>query len=332
MESNDLWTTKYEAKTLDEIIGQKELVAAFKSYVKNRFIPNMTLGGAPGVGKTLIIKCFAHDLGIDQEPGQFEILNASDDRGIDMVRTTLRNMAEKPRMNGGDLPKLICLDEGDAITSDAQGAMRALIQNCSDNARFILTGNYPEEFIAAINSRCPLKVVAPLTKEDATIMIKRIQEKEKFEITQDAIDALFEKSDGDMRLLMNTLQDAAMCSNFNIQRMHVITTEVKIETVKKIIEMALTNYVEARQIMVTTYQSTKDADEILRKMYDASYFVPLTQNPENNEIMQRRLRDRITEIDFRLTQKGINIFIQLDGLLNYIKLLTFIPLQCSKVK
>lgn len=325
----DLWTTKYEPKTLDEIIGQKELVAAFKSYVQRRFIPNMTLGGAPGVGKTLIVKCFAHDLGIDQEPGLFHIFNASDERGIDMVRTTLRNLAEKPTTSNEI--KLICLDEGDGITDDAQGAMRGLIQNCSENTRFILTGNYPESFLAAINSRCPLKVVAPLSKEDATIMIKRIQDSEKFTITQDAIDALFEVCDGDMRLLINRLQDAAMCSGFNIQRIHVIQTEVKLETAKKILEIAQSNFVEARQIMVTTYQSTKDAKQILRKLYDAVSYVQFAQNPEDNEIMQRRLLDRIRETDYYMTQ-GTNVFIQLDSILNYVGLLHFIPLTCSKVK
>lgn len=328
----DLWSEKYEPKTLDEVVGQKELVAFFKNCAQRKFIPNITLGGEPGVGKTLMVKLFAKELGIDQEAGQFEMFNASDENGINMVRTTLRSLAEAPRLDATGMPKLILMDEGDQITDDAQAAMRGLIQNCSDNARFILTGNYPEEFIAAINSRCPLKVVQSLTKEDIIIMIKRIQEQEKFTITQDAIDALFETSNGDMRLLINKLQDAAMCSNFNIQRMHVISVEVKLETAKKIIEMALTNFVEARQIMVTTYQTTKDEKEILRKLYDASYLVPLAQDQDNNKIMQGRLRDRITEIDFRLTQKGINIFIQLDGLLNYIRLLNFIPLTCSKVK
>ncbi len=329
MSVNDLWSEKFEAKTLDDIVGQKDLVAAFKAYIKAGFIPNMTLGGAPGVGKTLILKCFAADMGITNEPGQFTILNASDERGIDMIRTTLRNLAEKPTMNG--MPRLIVLDEGDGITADAQGAMRGLIQNCSDNARFILTGNYPDEFIAAINSRCPLKVVAPLTLEDAKIMIERIQEKEKFTITPDAIEALFEKSEGDMRLLINTLQDAAMCSNFTIQRHHVVQTEVKLETAKKILELAITSFVEAGQIMVTTYQATKNHKELLRKLYTAAGLVPFVQNSETNELMQRRLQDKIAETDFRMTQ-GTNVFIQLDSILNYVKLMYLMPLTCPKVK
>ncbi len=333
-----LWVDKYQPHFLDEIIGQKELVQAFKRYVEIGFIPNLTLGGSPGVGKTQIIKCFAHDLELidwdekgemySLQAGQFHLMNASDSRGIDMVRTTLKGLAQQPT-NG--MPRLIVLDEGDEITKDAQAAMRGLIQECSSNTRFILTGNYPEEFLEAINSRCPLRVVPPLTKDDAIEMIKRIQDKEKFTITDDAINLLFSSCKGDMRLLINRLQDAHIVSNGNIQKNHIPVVEVGLEEVRKIIEIALTNFEQAREIFIALYHTKKDTSQILQKLYEASYFVPLTQNPENNEIMQRKLRDRIAETDFRL-QQGTNSIIQLDALLNYIRLLKFIPLKCEKEK
>lgn len=323
----ELWVKKYEPTSLKEIIGQKELVNAFQAYINRKFIPNMTLGGAPGLGKTLIVKCFASDMGLMDSPGLYHYLNASDERGIDMVRTTLKELAMAPI--AGDEIRLIVLDEGDSITKDAQAAMRAIIQGFSDNTRFIIIGNYTEDIIDAINSRCPLKTAQPITKEDITIMIKRIQEKEQFKITQDAIDSLFIACKGDMRLMIGKLQDAALISNFDIQKYHITTSDTSIETAKKIIEAAINDFNQAREILTTEYNTKKDPKELIHKLYQAVDLVMFGNT--NNELMQRSLRERIQEADYRLAQ-GTNVHIQLDAILNYIKLMYFIPLECPKVR
>ncbi len=335
------WVDKYAPHTLDDIIGHKALVASFKQYVATGQIPNMTLGGAPGTGKTALIKCFAHDLGFlewDSEnpgkwyptqAGQFHFLDASNERGIDMARTTLKGLAEDPTLGG--MVRLICLDEGDNITGDAQAAMRGIIQNYSDNSRFILTGNYPQEFIAAINSRCPLKPVPPLTKEDLLEMLKRIQLSEKFTITDDAKEFLIAVANGDMRLMINTLQDAAVSSAMNITKKDIGSNLADIETAKKIVTAALTDFNQAREILITIYQSTLNAGSILSKLYEATYLVPIVQNPENNRILQDKLRVKIADVDYYISQKGINQLVQLDALLSYIRLLPHIPTKCPKV-
>lgn len=216
-------------------------------------------------------------------------------------------------------------------TSDAQAAMRGLIQNTSLNSRFILTGNYPEEFIAAINSRCPLKPVAPFTRNDLTKMIQRIQVSEKFTITDDAIDFLITVANGDMRLMINKLQDAAISSNMNITKKDIGSTVTDIETAKKIIEAALTDFNKSREILITIYQSTKNPGDILSKLYDATYFVPIVQDAQRNEILQLKLRTKMADIDYYLSQKGINQIVQLDALLSYIRLLPSIPTKCPKI-
>lgn len=338
--TSDLWVDKHEPKTLDDIVGQKDLVAAFKSYVRQGIIPNMTLAGAPGTGKTLIIKCFAADMGlvrwdeatnrwIDIEPGQFFILNASDDRGIDMVRTTLKRLARKPTLNG--MPRLICLDEGDDLTPDAQGAMRALMQECSDNARFVICCNYPNKLLDPIISRCPMKEVYPLTKDDVKIVIDRIQKVEKFKIVPEAIDALYETTKGDLRKLIGKLQDACLVSNFNILPSHVVQTEVDLETAKRILEVAQTNYDQAREIVITTYINQRRTAGLLQKLYEATYYVRFSDAMPDNEIMQRRIREKIADIDYRLTL-GTNALVQLDSIINYIQLIKFVPLQCPRVR
>jgi len=335
------WCDKYEPHTLDEYIGHEELVAAFKAYVAIHHIPNMTLGGVPGTGKTALVKCFAHDLGYlgwdlenpgkwyPMQAGQFQFLDASNERGIDMVRTTLKGLSEDPTL-GGEV-RLICLDEGDNVTGDAQAAMRGVIQNSSSNSRFILTGNYPEEFIAAINSRCPLKTVPPLTRNDLATMIKRIQISEKFTITDEATEFLITVANGDMRLMINKLQDAAITSAMNITKKDIGSTVADIEIAKKIIEAALTDFNKAREILITIYQSTKNPGDILSKLYDATYLVPFVQDAQRNEILQLKLRTRMSDVDYYLSQKGINHIVQLDALLSYIRLLPYISVKCPKV-
>lgn len=328
------WVDKWEPKTLDEIVGQKTLVETFKSYVKNNYIPDMTLSGSPGIGKTLIVKCFIQDLykmPLEEliKSGIFVPLNASDDRGIDVVRTTIKSFAQKPSLF--KTQRLIFLDEGDSITKDAQAALRALIADCGHNARFIIACNYPNALLEPIISRCPIKEVHPLTKEDVTIMINRIKEKEKFTITQDAIDYLFEICKGDMRLMINKLQDACLISNFAIQKPHIISTNVTLDFAKKIIEISKTNFEQAREMVIVTYSESKDARAIVQKLYEATYHISLSDKMPDNEIMQRRLREKIADTDFRLTQ-GTNALIQLDSVLNYIRLMNYLPLNCPKVK
>ncbi len=335
------WCDKYEPHTLDEYIGHEDLVKSFKQYVAVHHIPNLTLGGPPGTGKTALVKCFAHDLGYLEwdlenpgkwypaQAGQFQFLDASNERGIDMVRTTLKGISEDPTL-GGEV-RLICLDEGDNVTGDAQAAMRGVIQNSSSNSRFILTGNYPEEFIAAINSRCPLKTVPPLTRNDLATMIKRIQVFEKFTITDEAVEFLITVANGDMRLMINKLQDAAITSAMNITKKDIGSTVADIETAKKIIEAALTDFNKSREVLITIYQSTKNPGDILSKLYDATYVVPIVQDAQRNEILQLKLRTRMADVDYYLSQKGINYIVQLDALLSYIRLLPYISVKCPKV-
>lgn len=336
-----LWILKYEPHTLNDYIGHESIVNSFKQYVATHQIPNMTLGGDPGVGKTLLIKCFAHDLGLIEwdsnhpgewyplTPGGFQLLDASNERGIDTVRTTLKCLAENPTIDNE--VRLICLDEGDNITRDAQAAMRGLIQNTSQNTRFILNGNYPEEFIGAINSRCPLKTVSPFTRNDLLKMIQRIQTSEKFTITDEATQLLITICAGDMRLMINKLQDAAISSKMNITKPDISSTSADLETAKKIIESALTNFDKSREILITIYQNTKNPSDILDKMFAATYLIPIVQDAERNKILMDKLRNRMADIDYYLSQKGINHLIQLDALLSYIRLLPHIPTKCPKV-
>jgi len=337
--TSDLWTDIFEPQTLEEIIGQEELVKAYLEYVKTGHIPNMTIAGAPGCGKTLLIKCFATNLGlikfvdgklVNLIPGQFYLFDASTDRGIDVVRGTIKRLSEKPTI--GDMPRLIVLDEFN-YTADAQAAMRSLMQECSDNVRFIILSNDPSNIIDPIISRCPLKIAKPLTLENIKTLVERIQKSKDFKISPEAVEYLFKITQGDIRKFIGQLQDACIISNFNVQIQNVQNASVDLQVAKSILEAAQTNYDQAKEVMITIYTKTRNARDLLEKMYMATYEVRFSEVMPDNEIIQRRLRERIAEADFRLSPaQGTNPLVQLDAVINYIRLLKFIPLQCPKAK
>jgi len=334
---SDLWVDIFQPKHLNEIIGQEELVKSFQMYVKDKHIPNMTISGSPGIGKTLLMQCFGTDLGlvefdgrnqIDLIPGQFYIFNASQSRGIDDVRTTMKRLSSKPTIDG--MPRLIVLDEFN-YTPDAQAAMRSLMETYSSNVRFILLSNDPSNIIEPIISRCPLKVAQPLTLDDMNILVERIRKVKEFNITPDAIEYLYKITHGDIRKFIGILQEACIISNFNVQIQHVQNVSIDLQTAKSILEAAQNNYDQAREVMITMFMKTRNSKDLLEKLYEATYTTRFSDVMPDNEIISRRIRDKIAEIDYRLTQ-GTNPLVQLDSLINYIKLIKFIPLQCPKVK
>jgi len=334
---SDLWTDLFEPSKLDEVVGQKELVKMFKEYARIKHIPNLTLVGSPGIGKTLLVKLFAAELGfikyidgkqIDLIPGQFYLMDASSSRGIDDVRGTLKRLASKPTIDG--MPRLIVLDEFN-FTIDGQSAMRSLMQEFSENVRFILISNDVSNIIDAIISRCPIRTVKPPTFEDIKIVIERIKKEKSFQITPEAIEELYKITQGDLRSMIGKLQDSCIISNYNVQIQHVQNVNIDIQTAKSILEAAQNNYDQAREVMITIFSKTRNAKDLLEKLYLATYLTKFSDLIPDNEIFQRRIRERIAETDYRMTQ-GVNPLIQLDALINYIKLIKFIPLQCPKAK
>jgi putative ATPase len=337
--TSDLWVKEVEPQNLNQMIGQEELVEMFKEYAKIGHIPNMTIDGAPGCGKTLLMKCFAIELGfvkyvdgeiVDLIPGQFYIMDASSDRGIDVVRKTMKRLAQKPTING--VPRLVVLDEFN-YTADAQAAMRSLMQECSDNTRFILLSNDTSNIIEPIISRCPIKTAKPLTLENMKTLVERIQKSKQFKITPEAIEYLYKTTQGDIRAFIGKLQEACIISNFDVQLKHVQNIDIDIQTAKSILEVAQTNYEQAKEVMMTVYMKTRNSKDLLEKLYMATYLVRFSEVIPDNEIIARRLRERIAEADFRLSpSQGTNPLVQLDAIINYIRLIKFVPLQCPRAK
>ncbi|MFY4815776.1 AAA family ATPase, partial [Haloarcula sp. AONF1] len=155
----EIWIEKYRPQTLDDIHGQEEIVERLQSYIAQDDVPHLLFSGPAGVGKTTAATAIAREIyGEDNWRGNFLELNASDQRGIDVVRDRIKGFARSSF--GGDF-RIVFLDESDSLTDDAQSALRRTMEQFSDNTRFILSCNYSSKIIDPIQSRCAVFRFSP---------------------------------------------------------------------------------------------------------------------------------------------------------------------------
>jgi len=177
-----LYAEKYRPEKLSEVINQKHVVERIKAFVKEKNIPHMLFAGPPGSGKTTVSLCIAHELyGKEWRVNVLET-NASDARGIDVIRGQVKNFARTKSIS--DVPfRMIILDEADNLTTDAQQALRRTMETFTSVSRFILIGNFSSRIIEPLQSRCAVFRFKTLTEDDIKKFIKRIVEGEKLKIT-----------------------------------------------------------------------------------------------------------------------------------------------------
>ncbi len=205
------WTEKYRPFSLSDIIGQKLIVERLVSFVERGNFPNMIFAGSPGVGKTACAIAMARDIYKDNMAAAFLELNASDERGITVVREKIKDFAKVKSFANVPI-KIIFLDEADSLTSDAQHALRRTMERYAADTRFVLSANYPSKIIDPIQSRCVVFRFKQLSEQEMRDYIVRISKGESLKIDEKAIEALIYVGDGDLRKLTNILQSAAMKS------------------------------------------------------------------------------------------------------------------------
>jgi replication factor C small subunit len=304
------WTEKYRPHSLDDVVGQEETVKGLKAFVKAKNVPNMLFAGSPGVGKTTAALALAHDLFGKNFAGNVLELNASDDRGIDTVRGKIKDFARSIALGGVPF-KLIFLDEADALTSDAQHALRRTMEANSSVTRFILSCNYSSKIIEPLQSRCAVFRFMPLAEPDVLKMIDKVAKNEGLKLDEEAKKAVFYVSEGDLRKAMNVLQGAAFHSKeITATLIHKINSRAKPKEVRDMVELALNgNFSKARENLdklVISYGLS--GEDILLQVYRE---IPTMQIPEDKKVV---LIDKIGEYNFRLVE-GANERIQIEAML-----------------
>ncbi len=206
--SFEMWAEKYRPKSLNQMVNQKDIVERLESFAKARNVPHCIFAGPPGTGKTTAALCLAHDLYGEAYRENLMELNASDERGINVVRATVKTFARVRTL--GEIPfKILILDEADNMTGDAQQALRRTMERYTGTCRFVLIANYSGKIIEPIQSRCAPFRFTYLSKEEQEVHIKYIAEKEKVDLTEDGVNAIYDVCRGDLRRAINSLQAAA---------------------------------------------------------------------------------------------------------------------------
>ena len=310
-----MWVEKYRPKTLDDVIGLKDIVESLKAFMKKpKTMPHLMLAGIPGTGKTTIALAIAHELyGTNWRNFTLE-LNASDERGIDTVRDRIKDFSRYSRSGFGDIPfALIILDECDQMTGPAQTALRRIMETSSRTSRFILICNQSSKIIEPIQSRCAIFRFSRLDKKAMKAHLECIAKKEKVNLLPEAAERIVDYSEGDLRHAINALQTASAYKEGCVDEKTVamVIGEASPMQVQKMIRKALYgDFIESRKTMYEIMGSFGfSGNEIIRQV-QREIFKMSDLTPEQ----KADLSSVIGEYDYRLTQ-GANSDIQLSAML-----------------
>jgi replication factor C small subunit len=294
----ELWTEKYRPKTLDEVINQKHIVSRLKVWVKSGSIPNMLFAGPAGTGKTTIALCLARELFGEHWRENFQETNASDERGIDVIRGRIKDFAMVKPLGANF--KIIFLDESDALTPEAQQALRRTMEKFSNVCRFILSCNYSSRIIEPIQSRTAVFRFKKMGEKDVKEYVERIAKGEKLHISEDAYKTLYELSDGDLRHVTNLLQAASALGKVTRESIYEVSVQAKPEDVKEMLNFAIKGkFAESRKKLYDMLiNQGLSAEDIIKSIHRQLFDLEISEKAKID------LVEKIGEYEFRLNQGG----------------------------
>jgi len=304
-----MWVEKYRPKKITELVNQKEVVNSIKSLLKNQTeIPHLLFSGSAGVGKTTTALCVSKEILGEHWRDYTLELNASDERGINMVRERVKKFSRFAGLDTKIPFKIIILDEADEMTSDAQTALRRIVEDTSKICRFILIANNLSKIINPIQSRCVVFKFTKISDNDIISQLKFIAKKENVKFDEKGLSAICNYTGGDLRHAINILQATASSGNVTESIVKSVVGLTKTKDVQDVLKLALDGKItDARNKMIELVKVYGMSESDFLKYINQAVFNSKVNNLE--EILET-----IAKYDYRILV-GANPEIQLSALL-----------------
>lgn len=309
-ENHSIWIEKYRPMRLADIVGQNDIVERLSSYVKTKNIPHLLFTGNAGVGKTTAAVTLAREIFGESWQMNFRELNASDERGIDVVRNQIKQFARTSSLGDATF-KILFLDEADALTTDAQAALRRTMESYAQTCRFILSCNYSSKIIDPIQSRCAIYRFKPLSPDAIKEEIHKIEQHEDLSVSPDAMEAIVYIAQGDMRKAINALQGAAIIDRkINTSMVYAITSTARPEEINELLDLSLKWDFDGAETQL--HHLMHDRGIAPNELINQCYRTLLKRDMDRT--LKVRLIDHLGETDFRLSE-GADSDIQMEALI-----------------
>ncbi|MFB5647989.1 MAG: replication factor C small subunit [Candidatus Nitrosomaritimum aestuariumsis] len=308
MPATGMWVEKYRPQKLSDIVNQTEIIGSLESLIKDPTdMPHLLFSGSAGVGKTTTAMCISNQI-LGEYAKEYTLeLNASDERGIGMVREKVKKFSRFAGM--ADAPfKLIILDEADEMTNDAQTALRRIIEDTAQYCRFILIANNISKIIEPIQSRCAAFKFTTIPEEDVINRLAEIAKKEKLKADKKGLQAICEYSEGDMRHAINLLQATASIGDVTEEHVKASAGLTKTTDVDVVLKMALSGKItDAREKMIELIKVYGMSESDFLKYLNSAVF-------KSKHAKLSQILESIAKYDYRILV-GANPEIQLSALL-----------------
>ncbi|MBU0958530.1 MAG: replication factor C small subunit [Nanoarchaeota archaeon] len=307
---SEIWTEKYRPSTFSELVGQDDIKARVEALVNSLNIPHLLFAGPAGTGKSTLALIIVKTLYGDSWKENYLELNASDERGISVVREKVKDFA-RTKSIGNVSFKTIFLDEADALTPEAQQALRRTMENYSATCRFILSCNYSSKIIDPIQSRCAIFRFKLLERKDIQKIIDKISQTEKLQIDSEALEVIFEGSEGDCRKCINILQSTASISpSISLNLVSTMISNAKPKDIRIVLSSALAgDFQKAREkLLDIMLKESISGQDVIKSIQKEIWNLPI--EPE----LKVKLTEKTGETEFRIVE-GSDPFIQLQALL-----------------
>lgn len=307
---SEIWTEKYRPSKFLDLVGQNDIVKKVQALTNSLNIPHLLLAGPAGTGKSTLALIVVKELFGESWKDNYLELNASDERGIQIVREKVKNFARTKAI--GNVPfKIIFLDEADALTPEAQQALRRTMENYSATCRFILSCNYSSKIIDPIQSRCAIFRFKLLEKKDIEKVIRNIEENEKLQISDEAAELLYEGSEGDCRRVINLLQSTSSISPIiSAELVSTVISSAKPKDIKVVLDYAISgDFQKSREkLLDVMLKESISGQDVVKAIQKEIWNLPV--EPE----IKVKLTEKTGEAEFRIVE-GSDPFIQLQALL-----------------